>query len=84
MINSDVFRDISYGMYIVGTLDEKREVGCIVNSIMQITSQNPTITISVNHDNYTNKCIEETKMFSVSILPEVVDRNLISIFGFPS
>ena len=84
MINSDVFRDISYGMYIVGTLDGEREVGCIVNSIMQITSQNPTIAISINHDNYTNKCIEETKMFSVSILPEVVDRNLISIFGFSS
>ena len=84
MINADVFRDISYGMYIVGTLDGEREVGCIVNSIMQITPQNPTIAISINHDNYTNKCIEETKMFSVSILPEVVDRNLISIFGFSS
>ena len=84
MINTDVFKDISYGMYIVGTLDGEREVGCIANSIMQITAQNPTIAISVNHDNYTNKCIEETKMFSVSVLPETVDRNAISIFGFSS
>ena len=84
MINIDVFKDISYGMYIVGSLDGEREVGCIVNSIMQITSQNPTIAISVNHDNYTNKCIEETRLFSVSILPETVDRNVISTFGFSS
>ena len=84
MINTDVFKDISYGMYIVGTLDGEREVGCIVNSIMQITSQNPTIAISINHDNYTKKCIEQTKLFSVSVLPEAVDRNVISTFGFSS
>lgn len=84
MINIDVFKDISYGMYIVGTLDGKREVGCIVNSIMQITSQNPIIAISINNDNYTKKCIEETKIFSVSVLTEEVDKNVISTFGFSS
>ena len=69
-MNNKILRDLSYGVYVVGSLDGDRKVGCIANSVMQITSNPASIAISINHDNYTNKCIKECNMFSVSILNE--------------
>jgi flavin reductase (DIM6/NTAB) family NADH-FMN oxidoreductase RutF/rubredoxin len=83
-MNPNVFRNMSYGLYIVGTQDaaNNRPTGCIVNSVMQITSTPATIAISVNHDNYTNACIRSSGMFSVSILSEQCDPAVIGKFGF--
>ena len=68
MINKNAFRDMSYGVYVVSTLDGVRPTGCVANSAMQITSEPATIAVSINHDNYTNGCIEKTGKFAISIL----------------
>ena len=60
-MNKNAFRNFSYGVYIISTWDEGRPTGCIANSAMQITSDPATIAISINHDNYTNKCINKSK-----------------------
>ena len=77
-----VFRNLSYGVYVVTSKDNDRNVGCIANSIMQVTSNPSTIAISINHDNYTNKVIKESKKFGVSILKETSDPKIIGTFGF--
>lgn len=81
-MNTNIFRNMSYGVYIVGATDNGRPTGCIANSIMQITSSPATIAVSINHDNYTNKCIKETGLFSFSILSEDSPADLIGTFGF--
>ena len=78
-----VFRDISYGMYVVSTSNEKN-VGCFINTLIQITSSNPTVAISVNKENYTNEVIKNKKRFSVSILKESASDKVISVFGYHS
>ena len=83
-MNTKIFRDMSYGVYVTATLDGERPVGCITNSIMQITSEPATIAVSVNHNNYTNSCIEKTGKFAFSILGENSDPGLIGTFGFQS
>lgn len=83
-MNKNVFRNLSYGVYVVSTLDGARHTGCIANSIMQITSSPASIAVSMNHDNYTNGCIEKNGMFAVSILSEASDPSLIGQFGFQS
>lgn len=83
-MNTKVFRNLSYGVYVVSSLDQERNTGCIANSIMQITSSPATIAVSMNHDNYTNSCIASTGMFTVSILSEESDSSLIGRFGFQS
>ena len=50
-MNTMIFRDMSYGVYVTTSMDGNRPVGCITNSIMQITSDPATIAVSVNHDN---------------------------------
>ena len=84
MINKNTFRNMSYGVYIISTLDGTRPTGCVANSAMQITSEPATIAVSINHDNYTNGCIAKTGKFAISILSEESDPALIGKFGFKS
>ena len=49
-MNTAVFRNMSYGVYIVGTMDGDRPTGCTANSIMQITSSPATIAARCSPD----------------------------------
>ncbi len=77
-----ILHDISYGMYVLTTSLKDKKAGCIINTLSQITSENPTISISVNKNNYTNGIIRESRKFAVSIITEEADINLIGTFGY--
>ena len=47
-MQKNAFHTLSYGVYAVTAMDGERPVGCIANSAMQITSQPPTLAISIN------------------------------------
>lgn len=81
-MNNKIFRSMSYGVYVISTLDGEKATGCIANSAMQITSSPATIAVSINHDNYTNSCIEKSGKFALSILSESSDPGIIGQFGF--
>ncbi len=83
-MNKSAIYQLSYGVYVVSTWDNGRATGCTANSAMQITSDPATIAVSINHDNYTNKCIEESGRFAISILGENIDPSVIGTFGFRS
>ena len=47
-MNKLIFRDITYGMYIVTTKDkDNKNIGCVINTLTQITSNNPIISLAV-------------------------------------
>lgn len=81
-MNKNAFRNMSYGVYVITTWDNGRATGCTANSAMQITSDPATIAVSINHDNYTNKCIAESGRFAISILGENSNPGIIGAFGF--
>lgn len=83
-MNPDIFNDISYGVYVVSSVDGDRPTGCIVNSIIQVSAVPATMAISIHHDNFTTECIEKTGVFAISILSEKTDPKTISVFGFRS
>jgi len=85
-LDNNVFRNLSYGVYVVSSYDKdhNRHVGCVANSVMQITSSPATIAVSINHDNYTNACIKKFNLFAISILTEKTDPQIIGTFGFKS
>ncbi len=76
--------NLSYGVYVTATLDKGRPVGCVTNSVMQVTASPATVAVSVNHDNFTNRCIQENGYFSVSILTTQASPAVIGTFGFSS
>lgn len=81
-MNKNALWDLSYGVYIISVWDEERPTGCTANSVMQITAEPSTVAISVNHDNYTNQCIDKTGRFAITILSENSDPSIIGTFGF--
>ena len=83
-MDKKVLRNLSYGVYVVTSRDKDKNVGCIANSIMQVTSNPSVIAVSINHDNYTNKVIKENNKFGVSILKETTDLKIIGTFGYKS
>ena len=83
-MDKKVLRNLSYGVYVVTSRDKDKNVGCIANSIMQVTSNPSVIAVSINHDNYTNKVIKENNKFGVSILKETTDAKIIGTFGYKS
>ena len=83
-MNTFALTKLSYGMYILTTMDNDKPVGCTINTSTQITSTPTTIMISVNKNNYTNGCIKKHGKFALSILSEKSDSTLIGGFGFRS
>ena len=81
-MNKEILKNLSYGVYVVSSKKEDKDVGCIANSVMQITSNPITIAVSINKDNYTHTAISIQKEFVISILPENVDSQVIGTFGF--
>ena len=81
-IDNKVFRDLSYGMFVVSTKENEKNIGCFVNTVIQITSENPIISVSINKNNYTNSVIRKTNKFAVSILSENTNPEVIGKFGF--
>lgn len=83
-MDNKIFRSMSYGVYITTSYFGGRAAGCITNSNTQITSSPATVSVSVNHDNYTNACIRKSGKFAFTILSEQSDPALIGRFGFAS
>ena len=59
--------NISYGVYILTAKAEKHN-GCVINTLMQVTTTPNRISVTINKDNYTTLVIEKTGEFNVSIL----------------
>lgn len=81
-MDTSVLWQISYGLYGIGVLDEGRPTGCIVNTVIQITSANPSLALSLNKDNYTCDVLKENGHFAISILAEGVSPIVIGKLGF--
>ena len=83
-MDKEIFKSISYGMYIVSSSNNDQLAGCVINTFCQINSKDPLISISLNKDNYTNKVIKENNKFSVSVISNETKKEVISKFGYQS
>ncbi|MDR0485416.1 MAG: flavin reductase family protein [Elusimicrobiota bacterium] len=81
-MDTKALMSLSYGMYVLSTMDGNRPTGCIVNSAIQVSSEPPTIAVCVNKNNWTNACIKIAGSFALSILSEDIKPITIGKFGF--
>ena len=75
--------NISYGVFILTAKTHKHN-GCVINTLVQLTSKPKQVAITVNKDNFTTKQIEESGIFNVSILDNTATFDIIKHFGFSS
>ena len=83
-MNLKALHSIGYGLYLITSKDGERINGQIANTVFQISSDPPTIAISINKQNLTNEFIKNSGLFAVSILAEETPLPLIGQFGFKS
>jgi ferric-chelate reductase [NAD(P)H] len=83
-METNALHKIGYGMYIVGSHKDTKLNGQIANTVFQITSEPPTIAVSINKNNLTHEYIRDSKVLSVSILSQAAPLPFIGGFGFKS
>lgn len=83
-MNLKAIQKICYGVYIISSKKDGKINGQIANTAFQITSDPPTLAISINKQNLTHQFIESSKVFAVSILSKFAPMTLIGKFGFKS
>ena len=71
-MNTSALFKIGYGLYVLTAREGEKDNGCIVNSIMQVTSEPLQVAVCVNKNNYTCKMIQHTRKFNISVLAEGV------------
>jgi len=84
IMNLKAIQKLSYGLYIIGSKHNGRINGQIANTVFQISSDPPTVAISINKLNLTHEFIMESKVFTVSILSKHTPMTMIGTFGFKS
>jgi flavin reductase (DIM6/NTAB) family NADH-FMN oxidoreductase RutF len=79
-----VLHNCTYGLYVIGSRKGDRLNGQIANTVFQVTSEPPTIAVSINKQNLTHEFISESKVFTASILTQDTPLSFIGHFGFKS
>lgn len=84
-MNINALYKIGYGLYVLTAKQKEKDNGCIINTLMQVTSFAPFLgLISLSKQNYTHQMIQETKEFNVSMLTQKTPYDVFKHFGFQS
>ncbi|MBN2076995.1 MAG: flavin reductase [Dehalococcoidales bacterium] len=83
-MNTKALYKISYGVYVVCSVNGDKINGQIANTVIQVASEPPTIAVSINKGNLTHEYIKESGVFTASILCQDAPLPFIGNFGFKS
>ena len=83
-MNTSALFKIGYGLYILSCHENGKDNACIVNTVMQVTSNPCKIAICVNKNNHTCTMLKNTRKFNVSILDEEAEFEIFKHFGYQS
>ena len=81
-MNTNALFKLGYGLYILSAHENGKDNGCVVNTVMQVTSDPLQVAVCVNKNNYTCEMIQHTKKFNVSVLSEGVGFDVFKNFGY--
>lgn len=84
-MDTNAIYKVGYGLYVLSASDAGKDNGCIINTVLQITSNAPLkFIISVNKSNLTHDMVKNSGKFNVSILTEETPFSVFRNFGFQS
>lgn len=83
-MDSKALYAISYGMYVIGSKKGDKINGQIANTVIQVCSEPPTISVCINKENLTHDFIKASGVFTVSVLSKETPLSFIGRFGFKS
>ena len=84
MDNTALFK-LGYGLYVLTAQADGKDNGCIINTVMQVTSAPALVgVIAVNKQNHTHDVIIKSKKFNISALTTETPFSVFQHFGFQS
>lgn len=78
----DALYKLTHGLYVLGAKDGARNVGSIVDAVMQVANKPVAIAVSCTNTSFTKECIEKTGEFSLSVLCKKINPFIIANFGY--
>jgi len=75
---------ISYGLYIIGSKNNSKINAQIANTVVQVCSDPPRISVTINKNNLTHDYIEKSGVFIACVLGTDASLSFIGSFGFKS
>jgi flavin reductase (DIM6/NTAB) family NADH-FMN oxidoreductase RutF len=83
-MNIEAYFKISYGLYVVGSVNGTKLNGYVSNTVFQVTSEPARFAIACSKNNFTAEMISQSGVFSVSVLQKEARADLIGTFGYKS
>lgn len=83
MDNKAMYR-LSYGLFVLTAKEGEKDNGCVVNTVIQVTTEPNCIAVAVNKKNFTHDMIERTGVFNASVLTEKSSFDTYKHWGFQS
>ena len=75
---------IGYGLYVVTSNDGKKDNGCIVNTVSQLTDSPLRVAVNINKLNYSHDIIKKSGVLNVNCLNNEAPFSVFQDFGFRS
>jgi len=80
----EAFLKIDYGLYVITSKDGDRDNGCVIDALMQLTDNPPSVAFSINKGNMTHQFLKNSKEFNISILTKAAPKELFRTFSAKS
>lgn len=84
MIDPSTLNKITYGLYIITSIDNGKCNGFVADAVFQVNANPPTVGVCVKKNNLTHDFIADSKVFAVSILSDQAPAELIRHWGLKS
>jgi flavin reductase (DIM6/NTAB) family NADH-FMN oxidoreductase RutF len=76
-IDRSVFRDLSYGLYLVTSADEGRLNGQVINTLIQVTSDPPRVAVIIDKNNFTHELIHTWLCLFIQVFGNVQNKPVV-------
>ena len=76
--------DISYGLYIITSMDGEKKNGQIATTAFQVTSEPTRVAVCINKETLTHQYISKTKKMGICVLEQETPMIFIGTWGFKS
>lgn len=83
-MNVETYFKITYGLYVVSSVNNGKYNGFVSNTVFQVTAEPPQFAITCSKNNYTAEMINASKVLSISILEKETKYETMGTFGYKS
>jgi flavin reductase (DIM6/NTAB) family NADH-FMN oxidoreductase RutF/rubredoxin len=81
-MNIEAYFKITYGLYVVSSVLDKKLNGYVSNTVFQVTAEPARFAIACSKNNYTAEMIQHSQIFAVSVLQKETRADIIGTFGY--